>query len=146
VQCSCDNELLYKDLWSASEDKSCNALVIKSCVKDCTGLHILYRTGQLVTCYIHTFDDIFYHYALFTIRFSDSFVWTHSSFKHCAGLVVAAALNPQPGERVLDACAAPGGKTMFCASRMQGKVGLCVPCVRVCVVYMHALCVAHTCT
>ena len=39
-----------------------------------------------------------------------------------AGLVVAAALDPQPGERVLDACAAPGGKTMFCTSRMQGKV------------------------
>ncbi|KAF5831999.1 S-adenosyl-L-methionine-dependent methyltransferase [Dunaliella salina] len=38
-----------------------------------------------------------------------------------AGLVVAAALDPQPGERVLDACAAPGGKTMFCASKMQGK-------------------------
>lgn len=35
-----------------------------------------------------------------------------------AGLVVA-LLDPQPGEAVLDACAAPGGKTMYCAARMQ---------------------------
>ena len=37
-----------------------------------------------------------------------------------AGLVVA-MLDPQPGDSVLDACAAPGGKTMFCAARMQGR-------------------------
>ncbi|BDA44184.1 Ribosomal RNA small subunit methyltransferase B [Coccomyxa sp. Obi] len=37
-----------------------------------------------------------------------------------AGLVVS-LLDCQPGERVLDACAAPGGKTLFAAARMQGK-------------------------
>ncbi len=38
-----------------------------------------------------------------------------------AGLVVS-LLDCQPGERVLDACAAPGGKALFAAARMQGKV------------------------
>lgn len=30
-------------------------------------------------------------------------------------------LNPQPGERILDACAAPGGKAIATADRMQGS-------------------------
>ena len=38
-----------------------------------------------------------------------------------AGMVVA-LLDPQPGERVLDACAAPGGKALYAAARMQGQV------------------------
>ncbi|KAK9832294.1 hypothetical protein WJX74_005497 [Apatococcus lobatus] len=37
-----------------------------------------------------------------------------------AGMVVR-LLDPQPGERILDACAAPGSKTLFAASLMQGK-------------------------
>ncbi|EFN51136.1 hypothetical protein CHLNCDRAFT_8770, partial [Chlorella variabilis] len=37
-----------------------------------------------------------------------------------AGLVVA-ALDPQPGETLLDACAAPGGKALGAASRMRGR-------------------------
>ncbi|KAG2442874.1 hypothetical protein HXX76_002953 [Chlamydomonas incerta] len=37
-----------------------------------------------------------------------------------AGLVVA-LLDPQPGERLLDCCAAPGGKTLFAAARMRGN-------------------------
>lgn len=40
-----------------------------------------------------------------------------------AGLVVA-MVDPRPGDRILDACAAPGGKTLFAASRMgaQGEI------------------------
>jgi 16S rRNA (cytosine967-C5)-methyltransferase len=39
------------------------------------------------------------------------------------GLVVA-LMDPLPGELVLDACAAPGGKALFTAARLQEKVRL----------------------
>lgn len=38
-----------------------------------------------------------------------------------AGLVVA-MLDPQPGEAVLDACSAPGGKAVFAAQRMAASL------------------------
>lgn len=37
-----------------------------------------------------------------------------------AGLVVS-VVDPQPGETIVDCCAAPGGKTLFMASRLSGK-------------------------
>ncbi|KAK9268736.1 hypothetical protein L1049_000497 [Liquidambar formosana] len=37
-----------------------------------------------------------------------------------AGLVVS-VVDPQPGESIIDCCAAPGGKTLFMASRLGGK-------------------------
>lgn len=37
-----------------------------------------------------------------------------------AGLVVS-LLDPQPGESIIDCCAAPGGKSLFMASRMKGQ-------------------------
>ena len=37
-----------------------------------------------------------------------------------AGLVVE-ALDPQPGDTLIDGCAAPGGKTMHAAARMDGE-------------------------
>ena len=46
-----------------------------------------------------------------------------------AGLVVA-LLDPQPGEAVLDACAAPGGKTLFAAARMNNQVRSRLPSTR----------------
>ncbi|HYB22206.1 MAG TPA: 16S rRNA (cytosine(967)-C(5))-methyltransferase RsmB [Solirubrobacteraceae bacterium] len=38
-----------------------------------------------------------------------------------AAMLVAHALNPQPGERVLDLCAAPGGKSTHIAALMHGQ-------------------------
>lgn len=38
-----------------------------------------------------------------------------------SAMAVVEALAPQPGERILDLCAAPGGKTTQIAGRMQGK-------------------------
>jgi 16S rRNA (cytosine967-C5)-methyltransferase len=42
-------------------------------------------------------------------------------------LLAVAELNPQPGETILDLCAAPGGKTTFIAQRMnnEGKIAAC---------------------
>jgi 16S rRNA (cytosine967-C5)-methyltransferase len=37
-----------------------------------------------------------------------------------SSMLVARALNPQQGEKVLDACAAPGGKSTHIAERMNG--------------------------
>jgi 16S rRNA methyltransferase RsmB/F len=60
-------------------------------------------------------------------------LWNHCKWQRdaCTGLqvqdeaagLVVALLDPQPGEAILDACAAPGGKTLFAAARM-GQVGL----------------------
>lgn len=38
-----------------------------------------------------------------------------------SAMAVAACLDPKPGERILDLCAAPGGKSSHIASRLQNK-------------------------
>lgn len=37
-----------------------------------------------------------------------------------AGLVVS-VVDPQPGETIVDGCAAPGGKTLYMASHLSGQ-------------------------
>jgi 16S rRNA C967 or C1407 C5-methylase (RsmB/RsmF family) len=41
-----------------------------------------------------------------------------------AGLVVS-VVDPHPGETIVDCCAAPGGKTLFMASRLFGQGKKC---------------------
>ncbi len=41
--------------------------------------------------------------------------------QEASAMCAAALLDPQPGERILDLCAAPGGKSTQIAGRMQGK-------------------------
>lgn len=40
------------------------------------------------------------------------------------GLVVS-VVDPHPGESIVDCCAAPGGKTLFLASRLNGQGNYC---------------------
>jgi 16S rRNA (cytosine967-C5)-methyltransferase len=53
----------------------------------------------------------------------DSPLWKAGAFQaqSRAAMLVARALSPQPEERVLDLCAAPGGKTTHLAALMQGR-------------------------
>ncbi|MFI5009460.1 MAG: 16S rRNA (cytosine(967)-C(5))-methyltransferase RsmB [Solirubrobacterales bacterium] len=50
-------------------------------------------------------------------------LWSEGAFlaQSRAAMLVARALDPQPGERVLDLCAAPGGKSTHLAALMQGQ-------------------------
>jgi 16S rRNA (cytosine967-C5)-methyltransferase len=52
-----------------------------------------------------------------------SALWSSGDFlaQSRAAMLVARALDPQPGERVLDLCAAPGGKSTHLAALMQGE-------------------------
>ncbi|KAJ3051593.1 putative methyltransferase nsun6 [Rhizophlyctis rosea] len=43
------------------------------------------------------------------------------SLQNFPSILVGHALNPQPGETILDMCAAPGGKTMHIATLMQNQ-------------------------
>jgi 16S rRNA (cytosine967-C5)-methyltransferase len=42
-----------------------------------------------------------------------------------ASQLVTSILDPKPGERILDACAAPGGKTTHMAQRMENEGEIC---------------------
>jgi 16S rRNA (cytosine967-C5)-methyltransferase len=50
-------------------------------------------------------------------------LWEQGAFmpQSRASMLVARTLDPQPGERILDLCAAPGGKTTHIAALMEGR-------------------------
>ncbi|XP_033367597.1 tRNA (cytosine(72)-C(5))-methyltransferase NSUN6 isoform X5 [Parus major] len=54
----------------------------------------------------------------------DNVLPSHLFLQNLPSVVVSHVLNPQPGERILDMCAAPGGKTTHLATLMhdQGEV------------------------
>ena len=45
----------------------------------------------------------------------------HWTVQDAASQLAVTAAAPEPGDRVLDACAAPGGKSFACAARMQNQ-------------------------
>ena len=54
-------------------------------------------------------------------KFFDSEAWQNGEFyvQDPSTLIAVDELDPQPGESVLDVCAAPGGKTTYIAQKMQ---------------------------
>lgn len=55
------------------------------------------------------------------LALTEAFTEGNLTIQDESSMLVARALNPQPGEMILDACAAPGGKSTHIAERMQGS-------------------------
>ena len=58
----------------------------------------------------------------------------HITFMDKASMLVAHVVDPKPGERILDCCAAPGGKSMHMASLMNNTGA-----IMSCDIYEHKL-------
>lgn len=56
-------------------------------------------------------------------KFFESDAWKNGAFyvQDPSTLIAVDVLDPQPGESVLDMCAAPGGKTTYIAQKMQNR-------------------------
>ncbi len=55
------------------------------------------------------------------LALTEAFTEGNLTIQDESSMLVARALNPKPGEMILDACAAPGGKSTHIAERMQGS-------------------------
>ena len=53
-----------------------------------------------------------------SIRYHDAGVYY---IQEPSAMIAASLLNPQPGETILDLCAAPGGKSTQAAARLGGE-------------------------
>ena len=58
---------------------------------------------------------------------SEAVINGYITFMDKASMLVARLVNPQPGECILDCCAAPGGKSMYMAALMN-NVGSLMSC------------------
>ena len=74
------------------------------------------------------YDDIIYinsHRG--SLEKSEAVINGYITFMDKASMLVARLVNPQPGECILDCCAAPGGKSMYMATLMN-NVGSLMSC------------------
>jgi 16S rRNA (cytosine967-C5)-methyltransferase len=55
--------------------------------------------------------------------------WGHCYVQDPSAVIASHLLDPKPGERILDACAAPGGKTVHLAQLMRNR-GMIIACDR----------------
>ena len=69
-------------------------------------------------------DIIYINSHLGSLEKSDAVIKGYITFMDKASMLVARLVNPQPGERVLDCCAAPGGKSMYMAALMDNTGSL----------------------
>lgn len=90
--------------------------------------------AQMALSCVRVFSRLKYN--LFLLQFSSALIFHFNYFEPhliaqslliehnlAAGLVVS-VVDPQPGESIIDCCAAPGGKTIFLASCLSGQGNL----------------------
>jgi len=75
---------------------------------------------------MYRFQPVF----IFLFEFKEIFTLHGSIIVQCVtslvtGLVVS-VVDPQPGETIVDGCAAPGGKTLYMASHLSGQGTNCL--------------------